>query len=51
MIYMNAGQSLVFKKSLPAIRMGVLTWWAAAMHEIQQELGDFGVLAHGDLTG
>jgi zinc and cadmium transporter len=29
------------------IRLGALTWLAAAAHEIPQELGDFGVLVHG----
>jgi zinc and cadmium transporter len=28
------------------IRVGVVTWLAAAAHEIPQELGDFGVLVH-----
>ena len=28
------------------IRLGMLAWIAAAMHEIPQELGDFGVLVH-----
>ena len=28
------------------IRVGVVTWLAAAAHEIPQELGDFGVLIH-----
>lgn len=32
---------------LTDVRMGVLAWLAAAMHEIPQELGDFGVLVHG----
>jgi zinc and cadmium transporter len=35
---------------LTEFRMGVLAWLAAAMHETHQELGDFGVLVHGDLT-
>lgn len=29
------------------IRLGVVTWLAAAAHEVPQELGDFGVLIHG----
>jgi zinc and cadmium transporter len=29
------------------IRLGMTAWFAAAMHEIPQELGDFGVLVHG----
>jgi zinc and cadmium transporter len=29
------------------IRLGVMTWLAAAAHEVPQELGDFGVLIHG----
>jgi zinc and cadmium transporter len=29
------------------IRLGVVSWLAAAAHEIPQELGDFGVLVHG----
>jgi len=29
------------------IRLGVLTWLAAAAHEVPQELGDFAVLVHG----
>ena len=28
------------------IRVGIVTWLAAAAHEIPQELGDFGVLVH-----
>lgn len=28
-------------------RLGIMTWLAAAAHEIPQELGDFGVLVHG----
>lgn len=29
------------------IRLGIMSWIAAAAHEIPQELGDFGVLVHG----
>ncbi len=29
------------------LRLGAITWLAAAAHEIPQELGDFGVLMHG----
>jgi zinc and cadmium transporter len=29
------------------IRLGIMTWFAAAAHEVPQELGDFGVLVHG----
>ena len=29
------------------IRLGMMSWFAAAAHEIPQELGDFGVLVHG----
>jgi len=29
------------------IRLGVVTWLAAAAHEVPQELGDFAVLMHG----
>lgn len=29
------------------VRLGVTAWAAAAVHEIPQELGDFGVLVHG----
>jgi zinc and cadmium transporter len=29
------------------VRLGVITWLAAAAHEVPQELGDFGVLVHG----
>ena len=28
------------------IRIGIVTWFAAAAHEVPQELGDFGVLVH-----
>jgi zinc and cadmium transporter len=28
------------------VRLGVVTWLAAAAHEVPQELGDFGVLVH-----
>lgn len=29
------------------IRLGITAWLAAALHEIPQEIGDFGVLLHG----
>ncbi len=29
------------------IRLGIMSWLAAAAHEIPQELGDFGILIHG----
>lgn len=29
------------------VRVGVMTWLAAAVHEVPQELGDFAVLVHG----
>ncbi|MBN2372034.1 MAG: ZIP family metal transporter, partial [Vicinamibacteria bacterium] len=29
------------------IRLGIMTWLAAAAHEVPQELGDFAVLIHG----
>jgi zinc and cadmium transporter len=29
------------------IRLGIITWLAAAAHEVPQELGDFAVLVHG----
>jgi zinc and cadmium transporter len=29
------------------IRLGIISWLAAAAHEVPQELGDFGVLVHG----
>jgi len=29
------------------IQLGITAWIAAAMHEVPQELGDFGVLVHG----
>jgi zinc and cadmium transporter len=29
------------------VRLGLMTWLAAALHEVPQELGDFGVLVHG----
>jgi zinc and cadmium transporter len=32
---------------LTDLRLGIITWFAAAAHEIPQELGDFGVLVHG----
>ena len=32
------------------IRVGVVTWLAAAAHEVPQELGDFGVLVHAGWT-
>jgi zinc and cadmium transporter len=35
---------------LTDIRLGIMTWLAAAAHEVPQELGDFGVLVHGGWT-
>lgn len=32
---------------LVSIQTGIITWLAAAAHEIPQELGDFGILIHG----
>jgi zinc and cadmium transporter len=32
---------------LADLRLGIITWLAAAAHEVPQELGDFGVLVHG----
>ncbi|MCB0327281.1 MAG: ZIP family metal transporter [Bdellovibrionales bacterium] len=32
------------------VRVGWFTWFAAIMHELPQELGDFGVLLHGGWT-
>lgn len=32
---------------LADLRVGIVTWIAAAAHEIPQELGDFGILVHG----
>jgi zinc and cadmium transporter len=29
------------------VRLGIVAWVAAALHEVPQELGDFGVLVHG----
>lgn len=29
------------------IKLGMITWLAAALHEVPQELGDFGILIHG----
>ncbi len=29
------------------IRLGIISWLAAAAHEVPQELADFGVLVHG----
>jgi zinc and cadmium transporter len=29
------------------VRLGIAAWFAAAAHEVPQELGDFGVLVHG----
>jgi zinc and cadmium transporter len=29
------------------VRLGIITWLAAAAHEVPQELGDFAVLVHG----
>jgi zinc and cadmium transporter len=29
------------------VRLGIASWFAAAVHEVPQELGDFGVLVHG----
>jgi zinc and cadmium transporter len=35
---------------LTDVRLGIMTWLAAAAHEVPQELGDFGVLVHGGWT-
>lgn len=32
---------------LVSVKTGLITWLAAAAHEIPQELGDFGILVHG----
>jgi zinc and cadmium transporter len=32
---------------LASVPIGIVTWFAAAAHEIPQELGDFGILVHG----
>jgi zinc and cadmium transporter len=32
---------------LVSVEVGLVTWMAAAAHEIPQELGDFGILLHG----
>lgn len=32
---------------LVSVKTGIITWLAAAAHEIPQELGDFGILVHG----
>ena len=31
------------------VRLGIMAWFAAAAHEVPQELGDFGVLVHSGL--
>ncbi|MFO7565224.1 MAG: ZIP family metal transporter [Enhygromyxa sp.] len=33
--------------ALVDLRLGIVTWLAAAAHELPQELGDFGILIHG----
>lgn len=33
--------------ALVDLRLGLVTWLAAAAHEVPQELGDFGILIHG----
>jgi zinc and cadmium transporter len=40
------GGSAVAGTFLVDIRLGVTAWLAAAVHEVPQELGDFGVLVH-----
>jgi zinc and cadmium transporter len=32
---------------LVSVEVGIVTWIAAAAHEVPQELGDFGILVHG----
>jgi zinc and cadmium transporter len=32
------------------IRLGIAAWVAAAVHEVPQELGDFGILIHGGMS-
>lgn len=41
------GGMAVASAFLVDIRLGMVTWLAAAAHEVPQELGDFGVLVHG----
>ncbi len=41
------GGMAVASTFLMDIRLGITAWIAAALHEIPQELGDFGVLVHG----
>ena len=41
------GGMAVASAILTDLRLGIITWLAAAAHEVPQELGDFGVLVHG----
>jgi zinc and cadmium transporter len=41
------GGLFVAASFLVDLRLGIISWLAAAAHEVPQELGDFGVLVHG----